>query len=42
MYEQLKKQYEQGYIREDQLRRYLNLGMISEEEFDEIIHVKVR
>lgn len=40
MYEQLKKQYQQGYIREDQLLRYLNIGMISEEEYEDIIHIK--
>lgn len=37
MYEILKKKYKLGYVRKDQLQRYLELGKLTEEEYLDII-----
>ena len=37
MYEILKKKYKLGYVRKDQLQRYLTLGKLTEEEYQDII-----
>lgn len=37
MYEILKKKYKLGYVRKDQLLRYLTLGKLTEEEYLDII-----
>ena len=37
MYEILKKKYKVGYGRKDQLQRYLTLGKLTEEEYQDII-----
>lgn len=37
MYEILKKKYKLGYVRQDQLLRYLALGKLTEEEYQDII-----
>ena len=37
MYEILKKKYKLGYVRKDQLHRYLTLGKLTEEEYQDII-----
>ena len=34
MYEILKKKYKLGYVRKDQLQRYLALGKLTEEEYE--------
>ena len=36
MFEKIKERYEKHYIRDDQLARYVSLGVISQEEADEI------
>ncbi len=36
MYEKIKVRYLKGYIRLDQLKRYVMLGIISEEQYEEI------
>ena len=36
MFEKIKERYEKHYIRDDQLARYVILGVISQEEADEI------
>ena len=38
--EQVKTRYEKGYVRDDQLKRYLELGAITQEEYDEIYAIK--
>lgn len=35
-YEKLKERYEKGYCTKTQLRRYVELGAITEEEYEEI------
>lgn len=37
MYEILKKKYQLGYVRQDQLQRYLSLGKLTEAEYQDII-----
>lgn len=37
MYEILKKKYKLGYVHKDQLQRYLTLGKLTEEEYQDII-----
>ena len=37
MYEILKTIYQLGYVRKDQLLRYLALGKLTEEEYQDII-----
>ncbi|MCI7658137.1 XkdX family protein [Anaerotignum sp.] len=37
MYEILKKKYKLGYVRKDQLLRYLALGKLTEEEYKDIV-----
>lgn len=39
MFETLKKRYEQKYVRKDQLRQYVALGLLTEEEFLKIVTV---
>ena len=36
MFEKLKERYQKYYIRDDQLDRYVALGVITEEQADEI------
>ena len=36
MYEKIKERYDKGYIRIDQLRRYVELGVITPEQYKEI------
>lgn len=36
MFEILKKGYEMNFVRDDQLKRYVELGKITEEEFFDI------
>lgn len=36
MFENLKKKYEKGYVRKDQLMRYVRIGIITEEEMEQI------
>ena len=38
--EQVKTRYEKGYVRDDQLKRYLELGAITQEEYDEIYAIR--
>lgn len=37
MYEILKKKYKLGYVHQDQLQRYLALGKLTKEEYEDII-----
>ena len=39
MFETLKQRYEQRYVRKDQLRQYVVLGLLTEEEFLKIVTV---
>lgn len=39
LFEVLKKRYTMNFVREDQLRRYVELNKITEEEFKEITGV---
>ena len=36
MYEKIKERYDKGYIRIDQLKRYVELGVITPEQYKEI------
>lgn len=36
MYKVIKLKYDKGYIRKDQLRKYVELGVITREEFKSI------
>ena len=36
MFEKIKERYEKYYIRDDQLARYVELGVITQEQADEI------
>lgn len=36
MYNKIKSRYDKGYIRIDQLKRYVELGVITQDEFDAI------
>ena len=36
MYEQIKERYEKGYITDEQLARYVTLGVITDEQAEEI------
>ena len=38
--EQVKTRYEKGYVRDDQLKRYLELGAITQKEYDEIYAIR--
>lgn len=40
MYEDIKKRYGMGYIRDDQLQKYVDLGVITQEQADSIKMVK--
>lgn len=37
MYEQLKQRYLRGYLRKDQLVRYVALGKLTEEQYQQIL-----
>ena len=37
MYEKIKERYEKRYIRDDQLARYVTLGVITQAQADEIM-----
>ncbi len=39
LFEVLKRRYMMNFVREDQLRRYVELNKITEEEFEEITGV---
>ena len=34
---QIKYRYEKGYVTDEQLKKYLDLGVITEEEYDKLI-----
>lgn len=36
MFENIKARYERGWIRDDQLQRYVTLGVITQDQADEI------
>lgn len=36
MFDKLKERYDKGYIRNDQLKRYVDLGVITADEYKEI------
>lgn len=36
MYKKIKSRYDKGYIRIDQLKRYVELGAISAEQYEDI------
>ena len=36
MFESIKTRYERGWIRDDQLQRYVDLGVITQAQADEI------
>ena len=38
MYEKIKERYLKHYIRDDQLARYVTLGVITQEQAEEIIN----
>lgn len=38
MYEKIKERYLKRYIRDDQLARYVELGVITQEQAEEIIN----
>lgn len=38
--ETIKARYEKGYVTDIQLQRYLELGVITQEEYDEIYNVR--
>ena len=37
MFERLKENYLLGYVREDQLERYVTLGILTEDQLNEIL-----
>ena len=37
MFETLKERYEKGFIRKDQLTKYVKLGRITDKEYEEIV-----
>lgn len=40
MYKKIKSRYDKGYIRIDQLKRYVELGVITQEQFESITGIK--
>lgn len=36
MFEKIKARYFKGYVRRDQLKRYVALGIISQQQYEEI------
>lgn len=40
MFESIKNRYELGWIRDDQLERYVELGVITREQAEEILEHK--
>lgn len=40
MYELLKMRYERNFVRKDQLQRYVALGKITQEQYEEIVKEK--
>lgn len=42
MYEILKQRYERNFVRKDQLQRYVALGKITQQQYEQIIKEKDR
>ncbi len=40
MYELLKTRYERNFVRKDQLQRYVTLGKITQEQYEQIVKEK--
>ena len=40
MYELLKMRYERNFVRKDQLQRYVTLGKITQEQYEQIVKEK--
>ncbi len=40
MYELLKQRYERNFVRKDQLQRYVTLGKITQEQYEQIVKEK--
>ncbi len=40
MYETIKERYQKGYVTDDQLLRYLQLKVITEEQYNDILASK--
>jgi uncharacterized XkdX family phage protein len=40
MYEILKQRYERNFVRKDQLQRYVTLGKITQEQYEQIVKEK--
>ena len=40
MYEILKQRYERNFVRKDQLQRYVILGKITQEQYEQIVKEK--
>ncbi len=40
MYEILKQRYERNFVRKDQLQRYVTLGKITREQYEQIVKEK--
>ena len=42
MYELLKQRYERNFVRKDQLQRYVALGKITQQQYEQIVKEKDR
>jgi len=42
MYEILKQRYERNFVRKDQLQRYVALGKITQQQYEQIVKEKDR
>ena len=40
MYELLKQRYQRNFVRKDQLQRYVTLGKITQEQYEQIVKEK--
>lgn len=40
MYEILKQRYQRNFVRKDQLQRYVTLGKITQEQYEQIVKEK--
>jgi len=40
MYEILKQRYERNFVRKDQLQRYVTLGKITQQQYEQIVKEK--
>ena len=40
MYELLKQRYERNFVRKDQLQRYVTLGKITQQQYEQIVKEK--